>query len=312
MKSAVLMHLLLWETDDASFDMGDGVSLWNASGTRVEGLYHHLCETENLDQGEPFSFTSYVLMQDAAHDEIWLYWGGPFSVISRVCNAIAVCTSIPLGMCRLLTTKDGFRTLWIPSDVIYEMNPEHDFLAADPKDIQVSGDSISVSNVRFPRLNDVTLADIRTLWDTSKRLHSSSKLDPHRVDNAMSYFFYAWRSYYMEHVCLNLSIVLEALFSPSSQHELAHQIAFNASRFLGKTSEERGEVYAVVKRFYAIRSRIVHGAKAKDRDLYRLVPRVFHLCAGILKGILLDCDLAVRFCNKDQRQELLDSWLFGE
>jgi hypothetical protein len=292
--------------------VGDGVSLWNARGTRVEGLYHHLCETENLDQGEPFSFASYVLMEDAAHDEIWLYWGGPFSVISRVCNAIAVCTSIPLGMCRLLTTKDGFRTLWIPSDVIYEMNPEHDFLAADPKDIQVSGDSISVSNVLFPRLNDVTLADIRTLWDTSKRLHSSSKLDPHRVDNAMSYFFYAWRSYYMEHVCLNLAIVLESLFSPNSQHEIAHRIAFNASSFVGRTSDERGEVYDVIKRFYAVRSRIVHGARPKQSNLYGLVPRVFHLCADILKEILLDHELAARFCSKDQREKLLGRWSFGE
>jgi hypothetical protein len=312
MESAVLMHLVLWESDAPSFDLGGGVSLWNASGTEVEALYQHLCKSENLDQGEPFSFTSYILMQDRAHDETWLYWAGPYSVISRLCNAIVVCTSIPLGMCRLLVTKDGFRTLCSPSEVIYEINPGCEFLAADPRTIKVSRGSSSLSTVRYPRLNNATLANIKTIWDTSKSLHSSDGLDPHRIRNAMGYFFYAWRSYYMEHVCLNLAIVLESLFSPSSQHELMHQIAFNVSRYIGKTTEERREVYAVIKRFYTIRSQVVHGAKAKDTDLYRLVPRVFNLCADILKGILLDHHLAVRFCSRGRRRELLDGWLFGE
>lgn len=312
MKSALLVHLLLWESKEESFGLGDGISLWNVDGTQVESLYLQLCESDNLDQGEPFSYTSFILMQGEAHDETWPYWGGPFSVISQVCNAIVICTSTPLGMCRLLTTKDDFRTLWTPSDVIYEMNPGHDFLAAAPSDFHLTGDSISVSNVRFPRLNDATLEEIRSLWDTSKRLHSSSEIDTHRISNAIGYFFYAWRSYYLEHICLNLSIALESLFSPSSQHELAHQISFNVSRFLCDSRVEREEIYGIIKRFYGIRSRIVHGSKVSDNALYVLVPTVFHLCSRILKKILLDHDLAVRFCKKNEMRELVDDWVFGE
>jgi|GEM_PF-2098929 len=312
MKSAVLVHLLGWCSERTSFELGGGVSLCRTDGSDVEKLYLHLCRTQNVDQGEPFHFPSHILLSEEAHDELFPYWGGPFSVVSRVCNVITVCTSNPFGMCRLISSSDDFQTAWIPSSVIYEQNPDLEILRAYPDFLKVSADSVMTMGEHFPRLDDAALNGIKTCWSNQLKLLSSRETDNHRIDNALSYFFYSWRSYYVEHMCLNLAVVLESLFSPSSQQELSHQIAFNVSRFCGQTPEERAVTYKTTKRFYAVRSQIVHGGKAKHYDLYTLTPEVFHLCARILKAILSDYALALRFCQEEKRRAYFKEWLFGK
>jgi hypothetical protein len=312
MKSAVLIHLLDWRSEAAQFDLEGEVSLCRTAGSEVERLYHHLCEADNLDDGDAYSFHSHILISDSAHDELFPYWGGPFSVVSRCCNTIALCTSCPLGMCRLISSRDDFHTSWI-SSVIYEQNPNVEILRAYPDCMAVSSDgTVTVKGEQFPALDGGTMREIATCWNTQLRLLSTRGTHNHRIENALSYFFYSWRSYYLDHVCLNLAIVLESLFSPSSSQELSHQIAFNVSRFCEKGAKEREAIYRTIKRFYAVRSQIVHGGKAKDRDLFTLTPEVFHLCARILKSILSNYAIAQRFCREEERSTLFREWMFGE
>jgi hypothetical protein len=313
MKCAVLIHCLDWRSGVTEFNLEGGISLCRTEGSDVERLYQRLCEIDNVDQGDPYNFRSHVMISDAALNESFPDWGGPFSVISRCCNIIAFCTSSPLGMCRLVSTKDDFCTSWIPSTVIYEQNPHEEVLLAYPDFLTGSPNgTITLTNAHFPALDDVTMQEIAACWSTQLRLMSTRDFDNHRIDNALSYFFYSWRSYYLDHVCLNLAIVLESLFSPFSNQEISHQIAFNVSRFCEKDSGQRESVYKMVKRFYALRSQIVHGGKARDRDLYALTPQMFHFCARLLKSIMRNYPIARQFCNEQERKALFSKWMFGE
>ena len=312
MKSAILIHCLDWAADGSEFNLGQGVSLCRTNGSDVERLYHQVCETQNVDEGDPFSYDAHVLLTEEALDDSYPYWGGPFSIISRCCNFIALCTSSSLGMCRLLTSKDDFNTSWTPSMIIYEDHPDAEILRAYPDFLSMAADgTITTTNERFPVLDDSTLQIIARCWDTYHTLRLSNNIDNHRIANALSYFFYSWRSYYMDHVCLNLAILLETLFSPSSTQELSHQISFNVSRFYENTGEKQEALYKKVKRFYAVRSQIVHGGQAKDKGLYTLTPEMFHLCSQILIHILSNTDVATRFCHEKERTRLLSEWMFG-
>ncbi len=312
MKSAILVHLLGWRSERTEFELDGGVTLCRTEGTEVERLYHHLCEAQKIDEGDPFNFPSHILLSDEAHDDFFADWGGPFSAISRCCNIIAICTSSPLGMCRLLTTKDDFHSEWIPSQRVYDQGPDLAVLRGYPDFLEISSDTaITVQGEHFPALDDEIMRRIAVCWSTHLRLLSTRDIDNHRIDNALSYFFYSWRSYYLDHVCLNLAIVLESLFAPSSAQEVSHQIAFNVSRFCEKNPVKREDIYKTIKKFYAVRSQIVHGGRPRNGDLFAQTPRVFHLCARILDTILSDYALAQRFCHEEKRRTLFSEWLFG-
>jgi len=312
MKSAILIHCLDWKSDVVEFKLGGGVSLCRTEGSVVERLYHHICAIDNVDDGEPHSFGSHILLYDDAHDCSFSYWGGPFSVISRCCNFIVICTSSPIGMCRLISSKDNFTTSLTASSVIYDDPPDAEFLRAYPDFFSMDADGrITTTNERFPVLDDSTLKMVAQCWNTYQDINSKNDIDNHRIINALSYFYFSWRSYYIEHVCLNLAIVLETLFSPSTNQELSHQIAFNVSRFCENTPERREMIYKKVKRFYAVRSQIVHGGKARDKELYTLTPEIFLLCTKILLNILSNSSVAYRFCHEKERVALLSEWMFS-
>lgn len=114
----------------------------------------------------------------------------------------------------------------------------------------------------------------------------------------------------MPHVCVNLAVVLETLFSPASPTELSHRIAFHVCRFCGDNEAERVKLFKMVKKFYGLRSKIVHGDTPKDSELYDLTPRVFDLVAWLLSRLLSDWNLIEIFGNEKRRRELMDHWLF--
>jgi hypothetical protein len=79
---------------------------------------------------------------------------------------------------------------------------------------------------------------------------------------------------------------------------------------LGKTSEEREALFKLVKQFYSIRSKLVHGGKANKYDMYNIIPQAFHLCAKILKSILVSYTIAEKFCSESKRKDMFREWLF--
>lgn len=310
-ESAALVHLLDWNSASSSFVLSDGITLCRTKDSDVEKLYVELCKRDKINQGEPYTFPSHILLDDSAQKSIYPY-SSPYSIISRCCNIITICLSNPVGMCRIITSGDNFQTDLSPSHILYEQHEEIQLLRAYPKHIAYHEDGgFTIADEEFGAIKDGSLRDMKTCWQNHENLITAPELDAHRLDNALSYFFYAWRAYNIEHICLNLAIVLESLFSPSATNELSHQIAYNLSSFCGGTKEQRQVIYDNIKKFYRLRSSIVHGGRAKDNELCRTTPYVFHLCADILKRILLDYQLAQKICDEKQRKNLLDDWLFA-
>ena len=115
----------------------------------------------------------------------------------------------------------------------------------------------------------------------------------------------------MDQTCINLAIVLESLFSPTNQMELTHQISFNASQFLGDDKEEKRLLYKLFKRFYSLRSKIVHGNIPDHKELFVVTSVIFILCSEILKKIYLDIGIAKFFIEDKKRSELFSNWMFS-
>lgn len=64
----------------------------------------------------------------------------------------------------------------------------------------------------------------------------------------------------MEDQILFLTISLEALFSPSDNQELSHRVSENVAFFMCKGANETERIYQLVKKSYAIRSKVAHGS----------------------------------------------------
>lgn len=58
---------------------------------------------------------------------------------------------------------------------------------------------------------------------------------------------------------LHLTFALEALFSPNQNQELSFRIRQYASQFVGGSAKERKDIFALVKKAYERRSKLVHG-----------------------------------------------------
>jgi len=67
----------------------------------------------------------------------------------------------------------------------------------------------------------------------------------------------------------NYCTVLESLLS-TSQNELAHQVAERLAFFIGKTPDNKIEIYRTAKKAYNIRSKVVHGDTISTSDIQNL------------------------------------------
>ncbi|WP_140865112.1 HEPN domain-containing protein [Myxococcus xanthus] len=73
---------------------------------------------------------------------------------------------------------------------------------------------------------------------------------------------------------------IEALFK--IEHELSFRIACYTAAVLAPRGRERRDLYEKVKAFYAIRSKAVHGSKAKDDDLLKHVVEVRQVLSRLI------------------------------
>jgi hypothetical protein len=90
-----------------------------------------------------------------------------------------------------------------------------------------------------------------------------------KMDIATGRFF---ESYYVENWfqnMLDLTIALEALFSPSDNQELSHRIALRCAWLLSNNQPESSSdrIYDRVRTMYDLRSRIVHGSSPRETDI---------------------------------------------
>jgi len=285
---AGLLHPVNWELAESEVEVSPGIVLGRVESSPIGKLYEELCAVHGLDDGS-FAFTSYVAFEP---QEFITEYGDPYCLFDRVCNVIAIVTSQPIAMCRLLLSPDGFKTC-DDTQMIYNYGEQTEFLLA--------------KNVTF---DEKIVAEIYKAWQVASAVWEQDK-SRGRVTNALTYFYYAWRSHYIDQTCLNLAIALKVLFSPDSQAETVHQTSFNVAHFLATSPAERKRYYDLIERFYRLRSRIIRRGIPDDDRLIDVTVEVFGLCSLILKRILLDSDLAEAFTDNNLRTNMLLKFMFG-
>ncbi len=66
MKYAILFHLLQWECNQREFILDKGLTFIDLKAHPVGTLYKKICETENVDNGDPFG--SNFSLQSFVHE----------------------------------------------------------------------------------------------------------------------------------------------------------------------------------------------------------------------------------------------------
>lgn len=287
--SAGLLHLIGWELGSDPIELSEHIKICGSENSRIWQLYETLCAETQVDDGEPFLYDCYVLMEpDGVTDNI--NFGDPYCLFDRVCNVIALILGQTIGMSRVLFSEDNFETC-TRTYTVFTYGVQTEFL--------LEGNA---------SIDEEKARDIKRAWETSSEMWEKHKLSG-RVNSALAYFYYAWRSPFLDQTCLNLAVCMELLFTPHAQGEASHQISFNVARFLGESSSEMKDIYRSVRNFYGIRSRIVHGGMPEETKIKATTIEAFALCARSLRKILLK-GFAQIFNNDSRRQELLLSFLF--
>jgi len=203
---AGLLHIFGWIGDNHKIKLEDGLSIEYSPSGDIIAFYNKLCSENYIDDGEPFTYQVYIL-SEKEFGEWDLALGTPFSTIDFVANIIAINISQPIGMCRVIASNDNFRTHQFTTDIFQ---------------YGIQSDALALYN---HKITDEIKNNIAGSYKNLKEIENKNGYLK-RVRNALVYFYYAWRSPFLEQTNINLAISLESLFSPSSNNEL-HSISPN-------------------------------------------------------------------------------------
>lgn len=106
----------------------------------------------------------------------------------------------------------------------------------------------------------------------------------------------------LEDQILFLTISLEALFSPSDQHELSHRVAEHVAFFMGDSAKEVDKIYKLVKKAYGIRSKVAHGAFRDFRGAHLPDNFSVELNRLVRESILSIANLRMKNIYKDKSE----------
>jgi hypothetical protein len=260
--------------------------------SNIEKLYLELCEKNNIDDGDGFEYEVYAIFESFDEGEVFWDFGSPYNVLDRFSNIVALISGQPIGMCRVMLSLDGQKSIF-NTERIYSSN---EFIYNDLIDV-------------WPEISDIDLNSISRCYNNAKCYYDKEGMNG-RIVNALSYYYYAWRSQSLEQICINIAIVLEILFSPHSNSEINHQIAYNVSRFMGSNNEERKVIYESVKKFYAVRSAIIHGGIPKYEKIKDTIIKGYVIVTNILRKIMTDGDSCQIFTDEIKRKHLLSNYIF--
>lgn len=313
MKIAVLSHLV-WDAGDNPVELEQGVSVCPLRESKVQSL----CKQISREDEDYYSFgtaddLAYIMISEDVNDELFPYFNSPHSILSEIRNLLTILTFVPFSPCMVLTSKDEFESVWVKAPV-GDFNDITELLNAGLDGVSHNNHEGSVNLVIVRSRHGVFTSDVASMFTKChsilSKLSSDKGLDNHRVYNAFCYFFYSWNAHSIEHLCINLSVVIESLFSPASQQEVSHQTSFNFSRFMGGDRNEMFAHYDLLKKFYGLRSKIVHGGKVDSGELYLIVPRVFFLCLDAMLKILSNEVVAAAFSSSKNRDRMFKEWIF--
>lgn len=262
-------------------------------GSDVEEIYHRLCKRQGVDGGSPLGFEVYLrFLRTKDQDLFAIEWGDPHDLVDRAANVLAIQTSAPVGLARMMWMA-GTATSYPYTERIWRASPWTQWLhetTGSPEITRVDGDAI------------------RSMWLTLA--HADKTRQASRVDNAVTYFQHAWRSHHIDQACLHLAVAIEVLFAPHYHSETMHQIAFNTARFASDDPGKREEIYDRIRDFYSVRSTIVHGGNAETAKVKNAMVAVFPVFAAILRNVLGSTAATEQFDDEKRRKQLLRSYLF--
>lgn len=297
-KLAALLHNISWKMPTHNpYKLDDGIIFHTYHGSRVEKAYERMCKEASIDGGEPFSCDTYLEVY-AQKQRLLGHFGTDECIVSRICNIWAILVGLPVGSVRIIGTDSDFVETYF-TEPLYPFLDFHLGLQMDYE-------------VEIFRIDKDIFTNMKKIWNNlgSVVKHNFTG-ERHLVFNAFIFYFYAWRAFSPDISCIHLCIVLETLFSPQNHGELAHRISYNASSFLGDSVDERKTIYNDIKKFYGLRSSIVHGALPNWDKVHSLIPKVFRYCSAVLKKILLERENIELFNNNKKREELFERYLFS-
>ncbi|RKQ51741.1 hypothetical protein BXY85_2773 [Roseivirga pacifica] len=292
MKFVILIHLLNWEHHENEYILEEGISFINPNTHPVGKLYKKICGRDNIDEGEPYTFnTGLILYDETGSDHSFLPSSSHYSLSTTFINLLTIIYKGTLGHCRIIMSKDDFKT----SHLTYTL---YDSLTEFT-------DELTVYHSKF---DGNSIEVLEKVWQNLKSTYTSG-VQKSRIENMLNFFYFSWYTLTLELTGISLSIVLETLFSPHSNSELTHQIACNVSNLMGNEKEGKKELYKYVKKYYSIRSKLVHGETIKEVELNLIPPFFKFICEVILK-IISDYSLIHTFNDNKKRREFIEDKLF--
>ncbi|HEY7289544.1 MAG TPA: hypothetical protein VH583_06870 [Vicinamibacterales bacterium] len=287
---AALLHGVWWHAGRGR-QIADGIRIAGIGRSRVGYLYRRLCKEQNVDDGDPLRYD--VCLEFDHSDALRMFESlDQESPASHALNLLAVVTGGPIGACRMIWSTDHFKTIYATDQLFtYRPNVFDSLESRDGKNQEINADACRA---------------LAIAWQTEKSSGDG------RLSRALYFFQHAWLSANLDVTCLNLAIVLETLCAPHSQSETSHQIAFNTAHLRGGTAAAKKETFALIRKFYGLRSGITHGGSVDQPTLFDFVPPVFHLCASLLRRLLLDPKLAAVIDDEAERRRLFAGFMFGD
>lgn len=292
MKFAILIHLLDWGHEDKEYILDEGLTFVNLNNHPAGKLYKKICKVDQIDEGEPYGYdTALILYDDTGEDYSFFPSASKYSLSTTFINLLTIIYKGTLGQCRVIATKDNFKTSH-GTYMLYESQTE--FI----DDLVVLHSKFEKHNIQF----------LKSIWENLKTTYTND-VQNSRIDNALNFFYLAWNTLTLEQTGICLSIVLETLFSPHSNNELIHQISYNVAKFSGTNKQQMKDVYKYIKKYYSIRSKLVHGETINEDEL-KSIPLFFKFICELIQKIISDQNLIHTFNDNKLRKEFIENQMF--
>jgi len=261
---AVLFRGLRWSIDSESFDLAPGMSLCKFKGSSVANLYASHCNEPGLVDEDPDDDYEVYVKIESASSSWYTHCDDPFSDVNRLSNVIAIMTSKPISVCRVVWSSDRFRSVDGTSLVCSCSGNTYCFLWAPTT---ITGE--------MARQIGVAWKNYQAAWER----HLSGGW----LMTALTGFQYAWRSFYADQTCLNLGIALEALYP---------QLLKGNRPFppIDQSPDKATHMLDFIREIRSIRATVVRGDMSEEIDNRMIVTAIeaFPFTASVLERVLLD------------------------
>lgn len=160
------------------------------------------------------------------------------------------------------------------------------------------------------KVNKTECEDLTVWWRIYQKPEISEKFSDNKnklgrvIEAAGTYYESSHTHFENARRLIDLSITLEALFSPYNQNEISHQLAELAAQFIGENPDEKIQIYKTVKEFYSKRSKLFHGSYDAHSDSFIATVELDNFASLMRKGLLKFITLRLR--GRDNHKEIIN------